>query len=192
MSELRGGIDVKTFSAGFGDPRYDELPYARQVSKLLGTEHHEVVVGTEDFRSLWNKLTWHRDAPISEPADIAVFKLAELARRSVTVVLSGEGSDELFAGYPKHRYAGLSAAAGIVPSWVRSPLLGLIQNLAPPSASRLRIAARALSGRTSPSVSITGSPPSPPRNAADCCVMRHVTLHRTGCSSLKATPCGGC
>lgn len=147
MSELRGGIGVKTFSAGFGDRRYDELPYARQVSQLLRTEHHEVVVGAEDFRSLWHKLTWHRDAPISEPADIAVFKLAELARRSVTVVLSGEGSDELFAGYPKHRYAGLSAVAGVVPNFVRSPLLGLIQRIAPPFASRLRIAARALAGR---------------------------------------------
>lgn len=147
MSDLRGGKGVKTFSAGFGDPRHDELPYARQVSQLLGTEHHEVIVGTEDFRALWSKLTWHRDAPVSEPADVAVFKLAELARRSVTVVLSGEGSDELFAGYPKHRYAGLSATAGIVPAALRSPLLGLVQSLAPPSASRLRIAARALSGR---------------------------------------------
>jgi asparagine synthase (glutamine-hydrolysing) len=147
MSQLREGTGVKTFSAGFGDPRHDELPYARQVSELLGTEHHEVIVGTEDFRALWGKLTWHRDAPISEPADVAVFKLAELARRSVTVVLSGEGSDELFAGYPKHRYAGLSAAAGVVPAALRSPLLGLLQTLAPPSASRLRIAARALAGR---------------------------------------------
>ena len=92
------------------------------MSQLLRTEHHEVIVGTEDFRSLWRKLTWHRDAPISEPADVAVFKLAELARRSVTVVLSGEGSDELFAGYPKHRYAGLSAAVGVVPSsYARRP-----------------------------------------------------------------------
>lgn len=146
MSELRDGKGVKTFSAGFGDPRHDELPYARQVSQLLGTEHHEVIVGTEDFRSLWSRLTWHRDAPISEPADVAVFKLAELARRSVTVVLSGEGSDELFAGYPKHRYAGLTAAAGIVPAALRSSLLGLLQTWAPPSASRLRIAARALAG----------------------------------------------
>jgi asparagine synthase (glutamine-hydrolysing) len=147
MSELRGGTDVKTFSAGFGDPRHDELPYARQVSQLLCTEHHEVIVGTEDFRTLWHRLTWHRDAPISEPADIAVFKLAELARRTVTVVLSGEGSDELFAGYPKHRYAGISAAAGVVPNFVRTPLLGLIQSFLPAYASRLRIAARALSGR---------------------------------------------
>jgi len=146
MSELRGGIDVKTFAAGFGDPRYDELPYARQVSKLLGTEHHEVTVNADDFRSLWHRMTRHRGAPLSQPADIAVFKLAEFARRSVTVVLSGEGSDELFAGYPKHRYAGLSAGAGVVPGWVRSPFLRLVQNLAPPSASRLRIAARALSG----------------------------------------------
>lgn len=147
ISELRGGAEVKTFSAGFGDPRHDELPYARQVSELLGTEHHEVHVGTEDFRSLWSQLTWHRDAPISEPADVAVFKLAQLARRSVSVVLSGEGSDELFAGYPKHRYAGFSAAAGVMPAIVRAPLLGLLQKWTPPSASRLRIAARALSGR---------------------------------------------
>ncbi len=147
MSELRGGSGVKTFSAGFGDPRHDELPYARQVSQLLGTEHHEVIVSSDDFRSLWRKLTWHRDAPISEPADVAVFKLAQLARQSVTVVLSGEGSDELFAGYPKHRYAGLSASVGMVPHSIRSPFLNLLQKLAPPSASRLRIAARALSGR---------------------------------------------
>ncbi len=147
MSELRDGQGVNTFSAGFGDPRHDELPYARQVSELLRTEHHEVIVGAQDFRALWSKLTWHRDAPISEPADVAVFKLAELARRTVSVVLSGEGSDELFAGYPKHRYAGLSAAVGLVPAALRSPLLGLFQTLAPPAASRLRIAARALAGR---------------------------------------------
>lgn len=147
MSDIRGGTGVKTFSAGFGDARHDELPYARQVSELLHTEHHEVVVGSEDFRALWRKLTWHRDAPISEPADVAVFQLAQLARRSVTVVLSGEGSDELFAGYPKHRYAGLSAAVGVIPAAVRSSVLEALQRWAPPSASRLRIAARALSGR---------------------------------------------
>jgi asparagine synthase (glutamine-hydrolysing) len=147
MSDLRQGDGVKTFSAGFGDPRYDELPYARQVSQLLGTEHHEVAVTPDDFRALWRRLTWHRDAPISEPADIAVFRLAELARRSVTVVLSGEGSDELFGGYPKHRYALASSMAGLVPARLRSTAFRAMERSLPASAGRLRIALRALSGR---------------------------------------------
>jgi asparagine synthase (glutamine-hydrolysing) len=144
MNELRQGTGIKTFSAGFGDPRYDELPYARQVSQLLGTDHHEVAVTPDDFRSLWRRLTWHRDAPISEPADIAVFRLAEVARRSVTVVLSGEGSDELFGGYPKHRFAKVTSLAGLVPASVRSAVLAAIERRLPPEAARLRIALRAL------------------------------------------------
>ena len=104
---------MQTFAAGFGDPRFDELPYARQVSEALGTVHHEVTVGAEDFLDLWEPLTWHRDAPISEPSDVAVYRLAELASEHVKVVLSGEGSDELFAGYPKHRFAGLTRP----PAW---------------------------------------------------------------------------
>jgi asparagine synthase (glutamine-hydrolysing) len=147
MSDLRQGSGVKTFSAGFGDPRYDELPYARQVSQLLGTEHHEVAVTPDDFRNLWRRLTWHRDAPISEAADIAVFRLAELARQSVTVVLSGEGSDELFGGYPKHRYARASSMVGVLPASLRSAAFGAIERRLPPAASRLRIALRALAER---------------------------------------------
>jgi asparagine synthase (glutamine-hydrolysing) len=144
MSELRQSRGVQTFSAGFGDPRYDELPYARQVSQLLGTEHHEVAVTADDFRALWRRLTWHRDAPISEPADIAVFRLAELARRSVTVVLSGEGSDEMFGGYPKHRFAKVSSLAGVLPARLRSAMQAAIEQSLPPAATRLRIALRAL------------------------------------------------
>jgi asparagine synthase (glutamine-hydrolysing) len=90
-------------------------------------------------------LTWHRDAPISEPADIAVFKLAELARRSVTVVLSGEGSDELFGGYPKHLYARATSLAGIFPAALRHALLGALERHAPARGARIRIALRALS-----------------------------------------------
>lgn len=114
-----GGSSVDTFSAGFGDPRFDELPFARQVSGLLGTHHHEVVVGPEDFVELWPSLTWHRDAPISEPADVAVFRLAQLARESVKVIISGEGSDELFAGYPKYRAEPWVARAHAAPPALR-------------------------------------------------------------------------
>lgn len=148
MSKLRAGAGVETFAAGFGDPRFDELPWARRVSQLLGTRHHEVVLTPDDFAGLWPRLTWHRDAPISEPSDLAVFRLAELARRHVTVVLSGEGSDELFAGYPKHRMAPRIAWAGQVPAAVRVPLVDAVERAMPPRLARARIALRTLRGST--------------------------------------------
>jgi asparagine synthase (glutamine-hydrolysing) len=142
-SELRGG-GVETFSAGFGDEELDELPYAREVSRALDTKHHEVIVTADDFSQLWEQLAWHRDAPISEPADVAVFRLAELARKSVKVVLSGEGSDELFAGYPKYRYATLARAITAVPGAVRSPAFDALQRALPAGAGRVRTMVRAL------------------------------------------------
>lgn len=145
MSALRDRAGVETFSAGFGDPRHDEVHHARDVSRLLGTKHHEVQVSASDFESLWHRLTWHRDAPISEPADVAVFRLAELARESVKVVLSGEGSDELFAGYPKYRFARWAALADVVPRGLRDSLFGELEQRLPARARKLRIAARAMS-----------------------------------------------
>jgi asparagine synthase (glutamine-hydrolysing) len=141
-----------TFSAGFGDPRMDELPYARWVAERLGTEHHEVHVREEDYAKLWSHLSWHRDAPLSEPADVAMFRLAEAARQHVKVVLSGEGSDELFGGYPKHAFAGISAAAARLPSRARAAMLTLIERGMPPSSDRLRIALRALTGTSTEDV----------------------------------------
>ena len=148
MSKLRGGAGVETFAAGFGDPRFDELPYARRVSELLGTRHHEVVLSPSDFADLWEPLTWHRDAPVSEPSDFAVHRLAQLAREHVTVVLSGEGSDELFAGYPKYRVAPKLALAGRVPAALRVPVVDALQRRLPPAAARARIALRTLAGAT--------------------------------------------
>jgi asparagine synthase (glutamine-hydrolysing) len=147
MSRRADAGPVETFSAGFGDPRADELPYARRVGELLGTRHHEVLVGPDDFTALWEPLTWHRDAPISEASDIAVYRLAELARTRVKVVLSGEGSDELFGGYPKHRYAGVTRLAGLLPYPLRRGLLGPAERALPPSLARARVAVRALAER---------------------------------------------
>jgi asparagine synthase (glutamine-hydrolysing) len=147
MTARAGGDRVHTFSAGFGDAELDEVAHARHVSEHLGTVHHEVTVTPDDFERLWGRLTWHRDAPISEPADVAVFRLAELARREVKVVLSGEGSDELFAGYPKYHFARATSWAGVVPYAVRGPLLDAVQRHLPASLGRARIAVRAMAAR---------------------------------------------
>jgi asparagine synthase (glutamine-hydrolysing) len=144
MARRAGPGQVHTFSAGFGDPVLDEVGHAHRVSEHLGTIHHEVTVSADDFERLWPTLTWHRDAPMSEPADVAVFCLAELARREVKVVLSGEGSDELFAGYPKYRFARATALAGLVPSSVRGPISRLADTWLPSGFNRARIAVRAL------------------------------------------------
>ncbi|MCK5945158.1 MAG: asparagine synthase (glutamine-hydrolyzing) [Planctomycetes bacterium] len=144
MKKLRQGGEVETFAAGFDDPRYDELPYARQVSEAVGTNHHEIHTTPNDFQELWSKLSWHRDGPISEPADVAIYRIAEYARRSVKVLLSGEGSDELFGGYPKYAYDPKVGRLAAMPTF----LMRAGERLLPGSKFRARQAARALTGRS--------------------------------------------
>jgi asparagine synthase (glutamine-hydrolysing) len=140
VARERGDAELHTFSAGFGDPRVDELHWAEKVAGIVGSKHHNVIVTADDFRDSWAKLSWHRDAPLSEPADVAVFRLAELARRDVKVVLSGEGSDELFGGYPKYRFAQATRLAGMLPSFA----LRRLEKALPASKARLGIALRAI------------------------------------------------
>jgi asparagine synthase (glutamine-hydrolysing) len=147
MKKLRQGGEVQTFAAGFADPRYDELPYARQVAESLGTTHHEVQVTPQDFQELWSKLSWHRDGPLSEMADVAIFKIARFARSTVKVLLSGEGSDELFGGYPKYVYEPKLAKLAAMPAVLRSALMRRAERWLPGSKFRARQAARALTAR---------------------------------------------
>jgi asparagine synthase (glutamine-hydrolysing) len=94
-------------------------------------------------------LTWHRDSPISEASDVAVYMLALAARSNdIKVVLSGEGSDELFAGYPKHRFAGITHRVGVVPGRIRGPVGGMFERRMRPRYWRARTALRALSETT--------------------------------------------
>jgi asparagine synthase (glutamine-hydrolysing) len=145
MRKLRGAAPIETFAAGFDDPRYDELPFARRVAAEFGTRHHEVSVGARDFEELWPTLTWHRDGPISEPSDVAVYRLAATARQHVKVLLSGEGSDELFAGYPKYAAARAAGMAAALPAPLRGPTLRSLERALPLRAARARIALRAMS-----------------------------------------------
>lgn len=127
MLQLRDAEPLHTFAAGFADHPQDELHWARKVSALLGTDHHEVRMGAHDFEDVWARLTWHRDAPIGEPADVAQFRAARAAHEHVGVVLSAVGADELFGGHPKYRHARLAERSAALPSRVRSALGGPLE-----------------------------------------------------------------
>jgi asparagine synthase (glutamine-hydrolysing) len=93
---------IKTFSVGYEEQAHSELPYARAVAEHLHSEHHEVVLGREQFFSALPKLIWHEDEPLAWPSSVALFFVAQLAREHVTVVLTGEGSDETLGGYGRY------------------------------------------------------------------------------------------
>jgi len=98
---------VKTFAVGYADQgaeRFSELPYARQVARQFGTDHQEVMLRADDFVDLSERVIWHLDQPIADAALVAYHRVCEAAGREVKMVLTGEGGDELFAGYG--RYAG--------------------------------------------------------------------------------------
>ncbi|WP_227817231.1 asparagine synthase (glutamine-hydrolyzing) [Nitrogeniibacter aestuarii] len=98
---------IKTYAIGFdggaAETLYNELPYARRVAELFGTEHREIVV-KPDVVSLLPKLLWHMDEPIADTAFITTYLVSQFARQDVTVILSGVGGDELYGGY--RRYLG--------------------------------------------------------------------------------------
>ena len=95
---------VQTFSIGFGDPEYDELDAARATARAFGANHHEAIV-RPDCVGIAERLAWHYDEPFADASAIPTFVVAELARRHVTVCLTGDGGDELFGGYTPYAQA---------------------------------------------------------------------------------------
>jgi asparagine synthase (glutamine-hydrolysing) len=95
---------VKTFSVGYREAPYSELSQARRVADSLGTEHYEVVIGMEEFFNALPHLVWHEDEPIAWPSSVSLYFVSMLAAQQVKVVLTGEGSDEMFAGYGRYRH----------------------------------------------------------------------------------------
>jgi asparagine synthase (glutamine-hydrolysing) len=135
---------VDTYSVGFrARGPYSELKYARLVAERFGTRHHELEVGEEDVLKTLPSLVWFQDEPVTEPSALPTYLVSRLARRDVKVVLTGEGGDELFAGYAKYahdRYAGLYSA---VPAPLRRGLLARLGA----AGRRFHIADRSLSIR---------------------------------------------
>jgi len=95
---------VKTFAVGYSEAEFSELGFARTVAQAIGTDHHEVVVSMEDFFNALPRLIWHEDEPITWPSSVSLYFVSKLAREHVTVVLTGEGSDEMFGGYARYRH----------------------------------------------------------------------------------------
>ena len=143
MARQAHGPAIQTFSAGFADAGSSELPYAAAVAREFGTDHHEVVVSHADIAAKLPALVAKRDAPVSEPSDIALYMLAVEAARSVKMVLTGEGSDELLGGYPKHVAERLAPTLRWVPARVRGLLEPLVHAL-PYRFRRLKTAAASL------------------------------------------------
>ncbi|MFO1023179.1 MAG: asparagine synthase-related protein, partial [Planctomycetales bacterium] len=152
---LSGGIDstiicglmqkfssrpVKTFSIGFPVKSFDERTFARAAAEHLGTEHYEQVVEPSALQIL-PKLIWHYDEPFADSSAIPCLYLAEMTRRQVTVALSGDGGDELFAGYRRYQAVRISGWLDHLPRFVQRSLgSDLVQRIPTPVAqySKLR------------------------------------------------------
>ncbi len=150
---LSGGIDsstvaafaarhvgrLKTFSIGFEDPSFDESAHARRAAQALGTDHHEEILDAHGARDLVARLPDLLDEPLGDASLIPTFLLSRFTRRSVTVALSGDGGDELFAGYPTYQAHRLARTMDAFPRWLRRRLVQPAVERLPVSLSNLSL-----------------------------------------------------
>jgi asparagine synthase (glutamine-hydrolysing) len=133
LMSLLTGSPVRTFSIGFEDqPEYDETAFARIAAERFRTDHTEFRVPPSSF-DLIEKLVWHHDGPFADSSAVPTFIVSQLTRQHVTVVLTGDGGDELFAGYDRFRAAML---AENIPSPVASAARALLSPLPAPAHER--------------------------------------------------------
>ncbi|MFN8486563.1 MAG: asparagine synthase (glutamine-hydrolyzing) [Caldilineaceae bacterium] len=139
---------VKTFSVGFQRTNSggDELPYARQVAQLFETDHQEIVMGPHDFMDLAEKVIWHLEQPIADQATVATYMLSHLAAKKVKMVLTGEGGDELFAGYARYQGEQYSPWFAHLPGFAKATALAVGSQL--PGMRRAKLALYALTQPT--------------------------------------------
>ncbi len=133
---LSGGVDsslivsfmrkkikkLETFSVSFDRAKYDESKYARKVSKMLNTKHHEIKFSAKDIKKWINKINNYFDEPFSDASTIPTYLLAKVAKKNVTIGLSGTGGDELFGGYTRYYHFNKLRLITYLPSLVRIPI----------------------------------------------------------------------
>jgi len=121
------GDRIQTFAVGYGEEKFSELPYARQVAKHIRSDHHEVRLSREEFFASLPQLIWQEDEPVVWPSSVSLYYVARLARERVTVVLTGEGSDETLAGYTRYAWTLLNSKMdrtyrALTPAFLRGAL----------------------------------------------------------------------
>lgn len=131
---------VKTFSVGYEGA--SELPYARLIADKFQTDHHEIMIEAKDFPQLTEQVIWHLDQPLADQATLAAYMVSKLAANHVKMVLTGEGGDELFAGYARYSGERLAPWFNHLPAGVKSLALATSQRL--PGLRRPKIALYAL------------------------------------------------
>lgn len=142
---LSGGIDsstlvaymsrategpVKTFTIGFNEKRWDERASAETVAKYFGTEHHVEVVEQDAIEELLPKLVWHLDEPFADSSILPTYYVSKMAKEHVTVALSGEGGDELFAGYSMYQGLRFAQMYRKLPAWAKNGVLPALTSAA--------------------------------------------------------------
>ncbi|HUK34546.1 MAG TPA: asparagine synthase (glutamine-hydrolyzing), partial [Vicinamibacterales bacterium] len=132
---------IKTFSVAFSERAFSELTYSREVANAVGADAHEIVIDDCDFFGALPRLVWHEDEPIAHPSSVPLYFVSALAKRHVTVVLTGEGSDELLAGYGRYPRIQWNWRAGriydtAVPGGVRAAIAQRLVPRLPPRLAR--------------------------------------------------------
>jgi asparagine synthase (glutamine-hydrolysing) len=135
---------IKTFSVGYAEDRFSELPYARRMAEHIGAEHNEVVLGPDDFLESLPRLIWHEDEPMVWPSSVALHFVSQLACQKVKVVLTGEGGDELLAGYMKYRATLFNLRYGpayekVIPAPLRGVVHGVLDRPVLPASIRRKL-----------------------------------------------------
>ncbi len=133
---LSGGIDsavitatasrlnpgIKAFTVAFGEKEYSEIDEAESIARHLDVEHIKLIAGLEDFKRAFDKVVYHLDFPVADPSTVAIYLICEEAARHLKVVLSGEGSDELFGGYKVYGESKTSSKIFALPEVIKWPL----------------------------------------------------------------------
>lgn len=138
LMQAQSSRPVQTFSIGFREAAFNESDHARAVARHLGTDHTELIVEPDHARGVIPKLAEMYDEPFADSSQIPTHLVSELARRTVTVSLSGDGGDEIFAGYT--RYLGIDRLwrlAGPLPAGLRGSAAGLLRQIGPEGWDRL-------------------------------------------------------